>query len=123
MSVPATGAPLWRITDRATFARFPGEGRRGRSGPLSVLVIPEPEGRGARVGYAIGRHAGGAVVRNRVRRRLRAALREAAIPPGAYLIRAGRDAADLPFSALAAHLTTCLTAAGVGADAGRGTRP
>ena len=56
-----------------------------------------------RVAYAVGRPVGGAVVRNRVRRRLRAATRaraDALVPGHAYLVHAragaaGRSNADL----------------------------
>jgi len=57
----------------------------------------------ARVSYAIGRHVGSAVVRNRVRRRLRAAVQAhtAVLQPGAsYLFGAGREALTMPFEAL-----------------------
>jgi len=56
-----------------------------------------------RVSYAIGRHVGGAVVRNRVRRRLRAAVQAhaAVLQPGAsYLFGAGREALTMPLEAL-----------------------
>ena len=48
-----------------------------------------------RVAFAIGRNVGGAVQRNRIRRRLRSALARGAdqLPPGAYLF--GADAAAL----------------------------
>ena len=59
-----------------------------------------------RVAYAIGRSVGGAVVRNRLRRRLRAAIAaEAArhgVPAGWYLIGAGPDAAGLDAASLTA---------------------
>jgi len=46
-----------------------------------------------RVAFAVGRQVGGAVDRNRVRRRLRAIAREARLPAGAWLIGAGAGAA------------------------------
>lgn len=50
-----------------------------------------------RVAFALGRALGTAVVRNRVRRRLRAMLQQAAsagqLPPGMYLFGAVPDAA------------------------------
>lgn len=54
------------------------------------------------VAYAIGKRFGGAVERNRCRRRLRAVIRElvADMPPGAYLIGAGPGAGDLAFREL-----------------------
>lgn len=48
-----------------------------------------------RVAYQVGRAVGGAVVRNRLRRRLRAAVRDHALRFGrgsAYLVAAGHDA-------------------------------
>ncbi len=58
-----------------------------------------------RVAYAVGRRAGGAVTRNRIRRRLRAVVRdEAALlePACAYLISVGPAAMKTPFSELRA---------------------
>jgi ribonuclease P protein component len=55
------------------------------------------------VAYAINRKVGTAVVRNRVRRRLRAALagidraEPQRLPAGAYLISADASLAELPF--------------------------
>ena len=65
----------WRVTDRATFEALRRSGRRARCGPVSVVYLPDGGDR-ARVGYAVGRRAGGAVERNRLRRRLRAVVRE-----------------------------------------------
>jgi len=52
---------------------------------------------------------GGAVVRNRLRRRIRAIMTDlardpAALPPGAYLVRVDPAAADLDAAELARHL-------------------
>jgi ribonuclease P protein component len=66
------------------------------------------------VAYAIPRRAGNAVVRNRIRRRLRAAV-EAVLDemaPGAYLISPDRTAADVPFTELIHSLQVSLRAAG-----------
>jgi ribonuclease P protein component len=66
------------------------------------------------VGYAVGRHAGGAVVRNRIRRRLRGAIAPLAaeLAPGQYLIGASAAAATLPFDELAGALRQSLEHAG-----------
>ena len=71
-----------------------------RSGPLRVryLAAPGP----ARVGYAVGKQAGGAVDRNRIRRRLRAAVAHANTPltSGFYVISADPTALRAPFGEL-----------------------
>ena len=63
-----------------------------------------------RVAYAIGRPVGGAVVRNRLRRQLRALLAEraASLPPGAYLIGASPATATLDHGDLRRTLHTAL---------------
>ena len=53
-----------------------------------------------RVAYAIPRAAGPAVVRNRLRRRLRAVVRELALEPGDHLISASPAATELSFDQL-----------------------
>lgn len=60
-----------------------------------------------RVAYAVGRRTGTAVVRNRLRRRLRAVMhelsdptREPSFPSGDYLIRPRAEASDASFAAL-----------------------
>ena len=60
-----------------------------------------------RVAFAVSRRAGSAVARNRLRRRLRAVMRELgdparepAYPSGDYLIRARRNATTVAFSRL-----------------------
>jgi ribonuclease P protein component len=61
------------------------------------------DGAPPRVAYAVGRRVGSAVTRNRVRRRLRAAVREEAgrlEPSCAYLIGAGPDAAAASYGDL-----------------------
>jgi ribonuclease P protein component len=88
---------IWRIRDRATFEALRREGRRTRRGSLSVTYVPADDGP-PRVAYGIGRKVGPAVVRNRVRRRLRAAARalaaDRALRPGAYLVTVGPRAAE-----------------------------
>jgi ribonuclease P protein component len=113
---------LWRVSDRATFQAFRA-GRRVRRGPVSVtFVTPSPDAASSppRVAFAVGKGAGGAVVRNRVRRRLRAAVRELQLqrplPAGAYLLGGSAELAHLPWSALVAHVGAAIRAATEGAE-------
>jgi ribonuclease P protein component len=81
-----------RITRRAAFAELQRSRTRGASGPVRVTYVPATPGTPGvfpQVGYAIGRHCGGAVVRNSLRRRARAVVQEAAreLPKGTYLLR------------------------------------
>lgn len=102
---------VWRITDRATFQDLRRSGRRARRGPLSVTWLPAASGGPAdppRLAVAVPKAAGGAVLRNRVRRRLRAAMRTVVatgdVPAGAYLIGATAAVAEMPWSELCSAL-------------------
>jgi len=101
---------IWRIRDRRTFAAF-GSGRSGgrtagssraRIGPVTVSFVDSNPAEPPRVAFSISRKVGSAVERNRLRRRLRAILRDLAPPlrPGAYLIGVAPPATQLPFGEL-----------------------
>lgn len=72
---------------------------------------PSPDGR-CSVAFAIGRRTGTAVVRNRIRRRLRALLvelaAEGAVPPGALVVSAAAPVATAPFDEVRRHLRRAL---------------
>ena len=65
---------------------------------------------GVAAAFAIGRPVGPAVVRNRIRRRLRALLDEMDPRPlpGKYLIKCGVGAAELTYDELNDHLRRAL---------------
>jgi ribonuclease P protein component len=90
---------IWRIRERSAFTRIASQGRRTRAGVLWCTYVLDPPGTVTppRVAYALGRALGPAVVRNRVRRRLRAMLQQAssesALPAGEYLFGAQPAAA------------------------------
>lgn len=63
----------YRITSSAEFKRVRGEGKT-TAHPLVVLVTMDGNAENARAGIITSKAIGGAVQRNRVRRRLRAAL-------------------------------------------------
>lgn len=79
------------------------EGRRVRRDDLSVRWIVDDGAGAPHVAYAIGRKVGPAVVRNRIRRRLRVLIEheaERGLPNGWFLVGAGgrratQSAADL----------------------------
>lgn len=108
---------IWRVRDRATFSALATIPRR-RKGPVSLAWLPAGtdspghEGIPPRVAYAVGRKVGGAVTRNRVRRRLRASVagsRSQLRPGAAYLFGVGREAATMSFADLDAAVAELLT--------------
>lgn len=66
------------ISDRATFARIRSEGQHVRSADLRLRYLDTAGDVAAPIAlaYSISRKVGGAVVRNRIRRRLRAIFAE-----------------------------------------------
>ena len=118
---------IGRVGDRATFDALRREGRRARRGPMTVVHLP---GTGqVRVAFAIGRKVGPAVVRNRLRRRLRAAARDldrstGGLPTGAYLIMLRPEAAGSTYRELHDDLARAITSATAGAPrSGHATGP
>jgi len=59
----------------ADFERVYKQGRRHFSTHMTVFYLRRAEGEGLRVGYTVGRVLGGAVDRNRMKRRLRESVR------------------------------------------------
>ncbi|MFN2503335.1 MAG: ribonuclease P protein component [Acidimicrobiales bacterium] len=95
---------------RTAFADLQRRGRRVRRGTITVTWLAGDPAEPPRVAYAVGRRAGNAVTRNRIRRRLRAVVREAGseLAPGAYLIGAGAEAASLSYGELRATVNQAL---------------
>jgi ribonuclease P protein component len=73
-----------------------------------VTYVAAPPDGAVGIAFAIGKPVGTAVVRNRIRRRLRAALVELTPPPGDYLIAVVPAAAQASYQALRADLASCL---------------
>ncbi len=74
--------------------------------------MPAEAGDGHRFAYAVGRKVGGAVVRNRLRRRLRAIMQEfgSVLEPGAYLVGVSPGAAPLSYGELRKAVSEALAA-------------
>lgn len=88
-------------------------------GPIGATAIPNARTGPARVGYTVTKKVGNAVVRNRIKRRLRAAVAEAGdcAKPGTDYVIVGREAAlAQDFRDLVADLAQCLRQAGSKAE-------
>jgi ribonuclease P protein component len=102
-----------RVRDRATFAALAGAERHVH-GPISVRFVAGEVGVLPEVAYAVS-GARNAVARNRLRRRLRAAVARAEAclrSGGAYLVSARREAMTMPFDELTGTVRALLTEAG-----------
>ncbi len=75
-----------------------------RSGPISVRFVAVDEAIPPRIAFATPRRVGTAVIRNRVRRRLRAILAEMRLDPGLYLVGVSPGAGELTSSELRHHV-------------------
>ncbi|MDM7852179.1 ribonuclease P protein component [Pseudochrobactrum kiredjianiae] len=104
-----------RLRKRAEFlAMRSGEKRRGKYFLMEVKQRDEATSKQAktgdspRIGFTVTKKNGNAVIRNRIRRRLKAAaaLTEAAMAPQTdYVVVARRETLNAPFSALTRELS------------------
>ncbi len=110
--MPETGKPLQpapaRLRKRAEFlAVRRGEKRRGRFFLLEVL--DRGDGDAARVGFTVTKKVGNAVVRNRIRRRLKEAVRVHAAGDmergNDYVIVGREDVLAAPFAEIKTELS------------------
>ena len=104
-----------RLVDSDAFRVTVRSGRRCGSGTLVVHLDLQAPGQPARVGFVVSKAVGNAVVRNRVKRRLRHLTREhlpalAVLPGSAVLVvRALPASAMASYAELDADLLRCLT--------------
>ena len=102
-----------RLTKRAEFLRAARGVRRVTPG--ITLEICHSGGQTVRVGFTASRKIGGAVVRNRAKRRLRAVAAQVLPLSGVagtdYVLVARRDTVTRPFESLKADLAQALSAA------------
>lgn len=103
---------VWRVQDRATFEALRRSSHRARRGPVSVTFAAVGHVAEPRVAYAIGKRVGKAVVRNRLRRQIRAVVDGmTGLPTGAYLVSVGPGATVLTYEDLRTKVITAMTAA------------
>lgn len=101
------------VRSREDFAALSRSRARGRSGPVWVVhaaaADDEPV---ARVAYAVSKKVGGAVVRNRIRRRLRPLMdqldHDQGLVPGGYLVGVRPDVVGIPVAELRRHLVAAV---------------
>lgn len=90
------------------FAAVFASGTRKSKGPVTVVAAPNGSDR-CRMGLVTGRRVGGAVLRNRARRRIRHAMASIAEPAGFDLVVvAGPGAVWMPFQELEEALATAV---------------
>jgi ribonuclease P protein component len=106
--LPVTGKPPTRLRKRAEFlAVRRGEKRRGRL--FLMEVLDRGDGGEPRVGFTVTKKAGNAVIRNRIRRRLKEAVRLHAAGDMAtgkdYVIVGRSEFLSAPFGEITAELS------------------
>ena len=109
------GAAPARLTRRAEFLRAAAAGRKVARPGLVLQALAQPD-QPLRLGFTATKRIGGAVVRNRAKRRLRAAAR-AVLPADAagwdVVLIARESTPTRPYAALLADLGDALRHAGV----------
>jgi ribonuclease P protein component len=111
-------AALARLKRRAEFLRVAGTKRKWVAPGLILQAAPRTTQNGEpRIGYTASRKVGIAVVRNRARRRLKAAVAAMmplhAVPGHDYVLVARAETARRPFAALVGDLETGLKRLGL----------
>ncbi len=111
-------ARVWRLRPHGEFERVRQTGRSWPHRLLVLIVQPRPNAPldPPRVAVVAGKRLGGAVVRNRVKRQLRAAVQQVAvhIPVGLDIIVMARaPLLETDFAHIVAALTEVLQRAGV----------
>ena len=115
---------VWRLRPRGEFERIRQNGRSWPHRFFVLIVLPQPDRPEAppRIGIAAGKKLGGAVTRNRYKRKLRAAVRQVYpnIPGGVDVILIARA----PIAeASVAQITVALTDMLRRAEVWRGSAP
>lgn len=108
-----TALPFVWIKKRADFLRASRSGRKAVSQTLILQAAANPDTNApVRVGLTVSKKVGNAVVRNRVKRRFRAAVRELipvrGTPATDYVLIGRHGAGDCPFTQIVRDLQNSL---------------
>jgi ribonuclease P protein component len=103
-----------RLRNSADFTTTVARGRRCSTRLLTVHAVFDDSSAPARAGVVVSKAVGVAVVRNRVKRRLRAGLHDLShgLPGGRIVVRALPPAATADFHQLSGDLKDCLNRLG-----------
>ncbi|PZC44495.1 MAG: ribonuclease P protein component [Chloroflexi bacterium] len=103
-----------RLRHRRDFAAVYGSGRSYARGPLALRIRSNPETNTPRYGFAVGKRLGGAVVRNRIKRRLRESARASGADGRVDIVVIARNGSQIAsFIELRDGLLTLLARAGL----------
>ncbi len=103
-----------RLKRREDFAKVYRQGLAYAQGPLVLRVQANPEGSVPRFGFAVGKRLGGAVVRNRIKRRLREAVSQSGVEGAVDVVVIARaSAVGASYQELETTLLELLTRAGL----------
>ena len=99
-----------RVSTRRQFAEFSAPTGRGQNGLLRIVFVEKPDQGNCKVAFAVSKKVGNAVVRNRIRRRLRASFDglSPAPKPGLYLIKCSPGTGNLSYDEIQHHLQGAL---------------
>ncbi|MGC8904809.1 ribonuclease P protein component [Thermus sp.] len=106
---PAPGGRLLSLKGDRAFQRLR-KGKAGRGRYVSAKWLPAPE---LRVGIVVSKKVGKAVVRNKVKRRLREILRRLHLPKAHLLLVATPEAREAGFAALFQDVVRALRKSGL----------
>ena len=108
---PFKPAKLEGLTKDWRFRRIRNKGKPGRASVLSLKWIAAKQG--LYVGIVVSKKVGNAITRNRIRRRIREALRRMDLPPLEAVVIANPEAAKARYSEIVRSLHGAMQKAGV----------
>ncbi len=107
-SLARRGGKARRLLKHADFQRVYQNGRRQFTGNMTVFFLRRGDEAGQRVGFTVGKVLGGAVERNRIKRRMREAVR---LSPATWdgpldvVFNPRKSVLSLPFAELLSEVT------------------